>query len=140
MINYTFTKDDVQFVEKAIEVKNKGWYMDGAQLTQVYNRVLHKNANVTNCGSCIRQRICELETALNHFKRLGELSGFTDVYDYINEVEAINNELSDGVKGKDSVSSVEPTVMKEEASDAVIVQSPQENKPVIKRAGRPKKK
>lgn len=69
MINYTFTNDDVQFVERAIEVKNKGWYMDGAQLTQVYNRVLHKNANVTNCGSCIRQRICELETALNHFKQ-----------------------------------------------------------------------
>ena len=123
MINYTFTNDDIQFIEKAIEVKNKGWYIDGGQITEVYNRVLNKRANPTSCGSCIRQRICELETALNAFKK-----------------KMANNELRDGVKGKDSVSSDEPTVMKEETSDAVIVQTPQENKPVIKRAGRPKKK
>lgn len=94
MINYTFTSEDVQFVEKAIEVKNKGWYMDGAQLTQVYNRVLNKNANVTNCGSCIRQRICELETALNHFKQ-----------------KMANEAIS---SPSESVSEQEPTVTKED--------------------------
>lgn len=67
-MNYTFTNDDVLLVEKLIEIKNKGYYCDGGQLTQVYNRVLKKNAPVTNCGSCMRARICELEGALNNFK------------------------------------------------------------------------
>ena len=117
MINYNFTEDDIKFVEKAIEVKNKGWYMDGAQLTQVYNRVLNKRANPTSCGSCIRQRICELETALNSFKQ--KMAN-----------EAIKSEISYPVEASDSVSSDEPTVVKVE----------EENKPVVKKAGRPKKK
>lgn len=68
-----WTNDDVKLVEKFIDIKNKGYYCDGAQLTQVYNRVLNKNVNPTNCGSCIRQRVQELEDALNHFKRLSEV-------------------------------------------------------------------
>lgn len=68
MINYTFTSDDVKMVEKFIEIRNKGYYCDGGQLTTVYNRVLHKNSPTTNCGSCMRARISELETALQAFK------------------------------------------------------------------------
>ena len=68
MINYNFTDEDVKFVEKAIELKAKGYYIDGNQLTEVYNRVLNKRVNPTSCGSCLRQRISELEGALNHFK------------------------------------------------------------------------
>lgn len=59
-------------VEKFIEIKNKGLYADGKQLTEVYNRVLDKRVNPTNCGSCIRQRVKELEDALNYFKRMSE--------------------------------------------------------------------
>ncbi len=69
-----WTIDDVKMVEKFIDIKNKGYYVDGKQLTEVYNRVLEKNANVTNCGSCLRQRTQELENALNQFKRLSEAS------------------------------------------------------------------
>jgi hypothetical protein len=72
-MSYNFTNDDVQYVEKAIDLKNKGFFIDGTQLTEVYNRVLNKRANPTNCGSCIRQRIIELEGALNAFKRTIEL-------------------------------------------------------------------
>lgn len=68
MINYQFSQEDIKFVEKAIELKSKGFYIDGNQLTEVYNRVLGKRVNPTNCGSCLRQRINELEGALNHFK------------------------------------------------------------------------
>lgn len=67
-MNYTFTNEDVKYVEKAVEIKNRGFYIDGAELTTVYNRVLHKNATPTSCGSCLRQRVGELEQALNHFK------------------------------------------------------------------------
>ena len=67
-----WTNEDVKLVEKFIEIRNKGFYCDGGQLTEVYNRVLEKSAPPTNCGSCIRQRINELEGALNTFKRLSE--------------------------------------------------------------------
>lgn len=67
-MNYTFNDADIALVERFIELKKKGYYCDGKQLTEVYNRVLHKNVNSTQCGSCLRQRIGELEQALNHFK------------------------------------------------------------------------
>ena len=67
-----WSNEDIKLVEKFIEIKNKGYYCDGTQLTQVYNRVLDKRAAPTNCGSCIRGRINELEDALNRFKKLSE--------------------------------------------------------------------
>lgn len=67
-MEYTFSQEDIKLVEKFIEIKNKGYYADGKQLTEVYNRVLHKNVNVTSCGSCLRGRVSELEAALNYCK------------------------------------------------------------------------
>ena len=92
-----WTSDDVRMVEKFIEIKNKGLYCDGGQLTEVYNRVLDKRVNPTNCGSCIRQRINELEAALNRFKELDKgLKG--------QEVENVpqeeNNAVRKAAKGK----------------------------------------
>lgn len=68
MINYNFSDEDIKKVERFIEIKNKGMYCDGNQLTEVYNRVLEKKVPPTNCGSCLRQRVSELENALNHYK------------------------------------------------------------------------
>jgi hypothetical protein len=68
-----WTDEDVKMVEKFIEIRNKGYYCDGKQLTDVYNRVLQKHVNPTNCGSCMRARITELETALNQFKKTMEV-------------------------------------------------------------------
>lgn len=68
-----WTDEDVKLVEKFIDIRNRGYYADGTQLTEVYNRVLDKRVNPTNCGSCIRARINELEEALNRFKRSLEL-------------------------------------------------------------------
>ena len=68
-----FTSEDVKLVEKFIDIKNRGYYCDGGQLTEVYNRVLEKSAPPTNCGSCMRARISELETALNQFKKTLEV-------------------------------------------------------------------
>lgn len=99
MINYQFTNEDVVFVEKAIELKNKGYYIDGNQLTEVYNRVLNKRVNPTSCGSCLRQRIAELEGALNHFKQ-----------------KMANETIS---SPSESVSEHEPTVIKEDKNKAV---------------------
>ena len=74
MNGYTWTSEDVKLVEKFIEIRNKGFYCDGGQLTEVYNRVLNKRVASTSCGSCIRARINELEGALNTFKKLSQAS------------------------------------------------------------------
>ena len=68
-----FTDEDVKLIEKFIEIRNRGYYADSVQLTEVYNRVLEKSAPPTNCGSCMRARIGELETALNQFKKTLEV-------------------------------------------------------------------
>lgn len=68
-----FTDEDVKLIEKFIEIRNRGYYADSAQLNDVYNRVLEKNVAPTSCGSCMRARITELETALNQFKKTLEV-------------------------------------------------------------------
>lgn len=65
-----WTDEEIKTVERFIEIKNKGYYADGKQVTDYYNRLLGKRVNPTNCGSCIRQRVGELEGALNHAREL----------------------------------------------------------------------
>lgn len=69
-----WNNEDVKLVEKFIEIRNRGYYADSAQLNDVYNRVLEKNVAPTSCGSCMRARISELETALNQFKKTLEVN------------------------------------------------------------------
>lgn len=69
----TWTNKDIEIVEKFINIKKRGLYASGEQVTTVYNRVLGKNLRTTNCGSCIRSRITELETELERFKKRMEL-------------------------------------------------------------------
>lgn len=63
-----FTEEDKKLVRKFIEIRNRGYYCDGNLLTQVYNRVLEKNVKSTSCGSCLRQRVSELEKALKQWE------------------------------------------------------------------------
>lgn len=88
-----WSNEDVKKVEQFIEIRNRGYYCDGKQLTEVYNRVLGKNLPPTNCGSCMRARIQELENALNSFKKQMENSGYTETEQLINEINAIEEEL-----------------------------------------------
>ena len=68
MNEITWTSDDVKLVEKFIEISRKGFYVSGQELTSAYNRILHKNRGVTNCGACLKQMVSELELELNRFK------------------------------------------------------------------------
>lgn len=61
--------NDINLIEKFISIRNRGLFCDGGQVTSVYNRVLNKNLRPSNCSSCIRQRINELEVALREFKK-----------------------------------------------------------------------
>lgn len=67
-------KEDIELIEKFIDIRNRGFYVDGTQLTEVYNRVLEKHVTPTSCGACLRQRVNELAEALERFKRLSEVS------------------------------------------------------------------
>lgn len=63
-----WTNEDILIVEKFIDISRRGYYCNSGELTDVYNRVLGKNVRNTNCGSCLRQRLNELEAALNAYK------------------------------------------------------------------------
>jgi hypothetical protein len=72
-MNFTFSDEDVKLVEKFIEIRNRGFYVSGEEVTNEYNRILNKRVSPTNCSACLKARISELETALNAFKRAIEL-------------------------------------------------------------------
>lgn len=95
-----WTSDDIKLVEKLIEIKNKGLYASGAEVTAIYNRVLNKNVNVTNCGSCIRARIQELENALNRFKKELEVNSTSEEKEEL--TEQINEPKKTGRKKKNA--------------------------------------
>lgn len=58
-------EEDRLKIRKFEEIKNRGMYASGVEVTEVYNRVLNKRLPSTNCGSCIRQRVQEMVNALN---------------------------------------------------------------------------
>ena len=65
-----FSSENIEKIRKFEKIMNAGFYCDGNELTSVYNEVLNKRVNVTNCGSCLRQRIKELVAALNNFEKM----------------------------------------------------------------------
>ena len=73
MSKITWTDEDVKFVEKAIEIRNRGYFINGGELVERYNRILGKNRAKTNCSSCLRGLVTELENALRQFKKDIEL-------------------------------------------------------------------
>ena len=119
-----WTKEDIDKVEKFIEIKNKGYYCDGGQLTEVYNRVLNKNVNSTSCGSCLRGRISELEAALNRFKEICKRQ------EEIKASEALKEEKVDNVTPEENKETVG------HSNEATADENKSTEK---KRVGRPKK-
>lgn len=99
-----WTKEDIELVEKFIDIKNRGYYCDGTQLTQVYNRVLGKNVNVTNCGTCLRGRVSELEAALKYFKEMCKKQEEAE----IKASETLKEEKVDNVSPEENKETVEP--------------------------------
>ena len=110
MMNYNFTEEDIKFVERAIELKAKGYYIDSMQLTEHYNRILNKNVNNTTCVSCMRQRVSELEGALNHYKSKMAISRGND------SVPEEEPRPSKGLEGNEVAL---PTVTKEDKNKSI---------------------
>lgn len=87
---YNFNDDLIEKTRKFIDIKNKGYYCDSKQLTEVYNTVLGKNATPTNCGSCIRGRVTELEKALTAYLKAQEDVKITEVDNVSAEPEKVS--------------------------------------------------
>lgn len=71
-MNYTINAEDAKLIRKFEEIMQRGYYASGEEVTAVYNRVLNKNVNTTNCSSCLRQRISEMVATLNHFEAIAK--------------------------------------------------------------------
>ena len=93
MANITITNEDIEQIQKFKQIRDKGYYVSGADVTKVYNRVLHQNVEVTNCSSCIRRRIGELVHVMDTFLKQMELSGCTTADELNNEIKAIEEEI-----------------------------------------------
>lgn len=65
MIN--ISNEDIEKIKKFIAIRDAGKIISGNEVTAVLNRVKGVYLSSTNCGSCIRQRIGELERYLNAF-------------------------------------------------------------------------
>lgn len=68
MKKYNLNPSDIAEIEKFIIIKNRGYFCNSRHLQDVYNRVFSKKETPTNCASCLRRKIQELENALNDFK------------------------------------------------------------------------
>lgn len=110
-----WTKDDIALVEKLVDIRNRGYFADGKQVTDLYNKILNKNLPTTNCSSCIRARITELENALKRFKKQAELSGLT-ASQLIDEINDIKADLSPS----ESVTEEDETTIKEDENKAAM--------------------
>ena len=65
-----WNSEDILMMNKFIEIVKKGARVSGVEITQLYNRVLNKHVNPTNCGSCINQRYRELKQSYDAFEQL----------------------------------------------------------------------
>ena len=117
-MNYTINAEDAKLIRKFDEIRQKGYYADGNQVTQVYNRIFGTNLSSTSCGSCLRQRIQQMVDTLNHFEQIVK--------------------RQEELKAQEALKEEQSTVIKEDenkASDGL------ENKSTsVKRVGRPPKK
>ena len=58
------SQSDKFLIEKLIEIRDRGYYANGRDVTLLYNRIFNTNLSATSCSSCLRHRISLLEKEL----------------------------------------------------------------------------
>lgn len=86
-----FNAEDIKLIRKFEELKNKGYYASGSEVTSVYNRVFNTALSSTSCSSCIRGRIQQMVDALNQFEAKIKAQEATKVEEPINTTTEENN-------------------------------------------------
>ena len=64
------SEPDKFLINKLIEIRNKGYYANGKECTDLYNKIFDAHLSPTNCSSCIRTRINLLEKELRRQEEL----------------------------------------------------------------------
>lgn len=62
--------EDLNLIRKFEDIMQRGYYASGQEVASLYNRVLEKHVNPSNCEACIRRQIQELVEAANRFERM----------------------------------------------------------------------
>lgn len=91
------TSEDIAWVEKLIEIKNRGGLADGRIVTKLCNRLLQRADRPTSCASCIRGRVQQLENWYNNYKKQLEVSTEEKVVE--DQPKEVNNEPKPTTKG-----------------------------------------
>lgn len=62
-------------IDKLNDIMQKGYYADGKQVTDLYNKVIQPASPLasTNCSACVRRRISDLVEWKRKFERKLEL-------------------------------------------------------------------
>lgn len=87
-----FTEKNKEAVKKFIQIRNRGYYCSGEQVTKVYNEVFGQNKPNTNCSSCLRQRISELEKALKQWEEQEAKEAQKKALEALKEAETNNTQ------------------------------------------------
>ena len=87
------TNEDIEQIKKFKELRDKGYYVVGQDVTNLYNKVFEKNIENSNCSSCIRRRIGELIIAMETFVKQTQLNKPSE-----NNEEKISEENGDKQK------------------------------------------
>lgn len=93
-MNYTFNAEDIKLIRKFEEIKNRGYYASGNEVTAVYNRVFGTSLSSTSCGSCLRGRIQQMVDALNNFEKLSKRQEELKAQEALKDAQ-VNNSSSD---------------------------------------------
>lgn len=69
------TQEDIKHIENMHNARQKGLYYDTSIVTRIYNKLLSKNENPTNCGTCIRRRTDAIWSEYNRIKDITTQDG-----------------------------------------------------------------
>lgn len=86
------SEEDKVLIKKFIQIRNRGYYCSGEQVTKVFNRVFEQNRPNTNCSSCLRSRISELEKALRQWEQQEAKEAEIKAQQALKEAEANNTQ------------------------------------------------
>lgn len=61
--------ENIEKFEKILAIVNGKKFVNGTDVTNLYNDVFNRNLRPTNCSSCINQRIKEIRTSYDQYQK-----------------------------------------------------------------------
>lgn len=87
----TITDEDLKLIDKLDSIMQRGYYADGKEVTEIYNRVFEQRLTPTNCSSCLRHRISKLAQAKRTYLAQLEATSKQQAETQITEEKRVEN-------------------------------------------------